>query len=124
MTQGVVDYKVSDPIYMKKSQDQVKILICLEMTKVTIENNLFANIIESIKASIQAEFDPAVRVGIVVYDQSVHFYQVKSLEQDLIEYSAGDPLHALCPLPDSDLFYQVSDEAQKQKLEYLLDKLS
>ena len=36
MTQGVVDYKVSDPIYMKKSHDQVKILICLEMTKVTI----------------------------------------------------------------------------------------
>ena len=124
MTQGVVDYKVSDGLYMKKAHDQVKILVCLEMTKVTTENSLFANILESVKASLQAEFEPTVRVGVVVYDQAVHFYKVKSVEHELVEYSVGDSLNALCPLPDSDLFFQVSDEAERAKLEYLLDKLA
>ena len=59
-----------------------------------------------------------------MYDQSTHFYRVKSLDRELVEYTVGDPTGAMCPLPDSDLFFQLSDEGEKAKLNYLLDRLS
>ncbi len=52
-TKGVIDFVVKDKFYHLKRTDIVKIIICIELSQVTIELGIFNTVIESIKSSIE-----------------------------------------------------------------------
>jgi protein transport protein SEC24 len=79
-TSGVLDFKVSDPLYFKKDFSKVKILVLIEMTKNTIETGVFTSVLESVKSTITSfQFDAGVRLSIVTYNQASTFYRVRNL---------------------------------------------
>jgi hypothetical protein len=58
-TKGVIDFVVKDKFYRLNSSnnlkriDLVKIIICIELSQVTIELGIFNTVIESIKSAIE-----------------------------------------------------------------------
>ena len=51
-TQSIVDFKVSDKLYMKKSREVVKVIILVELTMTMIELGIVSTVIDSVKSAI------------------------------------------------------------------------
>ena len=80
-TSGVLDFKVSAPVYFKKDYSKVKILLLVELTRMTIDTGIFESIVSAAKSTFESgQFDCGVRFGIATFSQGTTFYRVRNLE--------------------------------------------
>lgn len=74
-TQAVIDFRVSDRIYLKKRTDIIKVFIVIEMSMQMIELKVVQTVISSLRKYFESEgFESKIRFAFVVYgDQGVGF---------------------------------------------------
>lgn len=112
-------------MYFKKDFLKVKIMLLIEMTRNMIDTGLFESILSAVKSTLESwQFECGVRIGITTYSQATTFYRVRNVEEEVIEYVVGDPIDALCPLSENDLFFNPNDEVSRAKALYLIDRIT
>lgn len=78
-TKGVIDFIVKDKFYHLKRTDIVKIIVCIEMSQVSIELGIFNTVIESLKSAVEnSAFEEKLKLGIVYFgEEGVIFPKLK-----------------------------------------------
>ncbi|EGR29624.1 hypothetical protein IMG5_151710, partial [Ichthyophthirius multifiliis] len=122
LSKGVYEF-IAPLNYPRKDIQQNLIMLCLEMTPVSIQSGVFAQALHTIRSVLDSFTIPErTSLSLCTYSQQLNFYSIpKDLNNDpqlIVMADLDDPY---CPFPKNALFLNIQQD--REKIEYLIEKL-
>jgi len=131
LCRGSVEFEVGSDFILRPIQDPC-FLFVIDVSYGAVVSGLVAAAIQSVRTAIDqlGSMQPAdgtvnrMKVGLITYDQSVHFYSLKEGRTEPMMLVMSDIDEPFVPCPADELLVHVRDEEKRTLLHATLDMLA
>ena len=103
---------VAPPTYNMRTIKDFKWILLLETTPHAIQTGVVAFILNSVINSLDY-MPPQLKIGIISFDTSLHFYTLNKDATELQNVVMNDLKHPFVPLPPDKIFLSIAEHKEK-----------